>query len=127
MLKLIPMTKPEEQERLCLKSGIIYDKSKFAYGIYEDGEPIGASQFYIENGVGYISDFKITKDGAELMPLTMLLGRSVLNFLDLNGVKEAVFQPRGEYYDSVARVIGFKEKDGKHYAYLEGMFTSHEH
>ncbi len=127
MLKLIPMTKPEEQERLCLKSGIAYDKAKFAYGAYEDGEPIGAAQFYIENGVGYISDLKITKNGSELMALTMLLGRSVLNFLDLNGIKEVIFQPHGEYYDDAARVIGFKEKNGEHYALLEGMFTSHEH
>lgn len=124
MLKVIPMSKPEEQEKACLKSGIEYDKNQFAYAVYEDDAIVGASQFYIKDGKGYLSDLKTAKDS---LPLAMLLGRSVLNFLDLHGVKEAYFEKRGEHYDKVAKVVGFKENDGKMYAYLDGMFTSEKH
>ena len=124
MLKVIPMVKPQEHERVCLKCGLEYDKNQFAYATYEDDAVIGAAQFYIKDGVGYISDLKIIN---ESYPLAMLLGRSVLNFLDLHGVEEAYFEKHGEFYDRAAKIIGFKNKDGMHYAYLVGMFTADHH
>ncbi len=124
MLKVIPMSKAEEQERACLKSGIEYDKNQFAYAVYEDGNIIGASQFYIKDGVGFLSDLRVSGDN---LPVAMLLGRSVLNFLDLHGVKEAYFEKRNEHYDKIAKIIGFKDKNGKMYAYLDGMFNSENH
>ena len=54
----------------------------------------------------------------------MLLGRAVLNFLDLHGVSDAYFEKRGEVYDKGALIIGFKLKDDKFYANLRGMFTT---
>lgn len=125
MLKIIPMTDPAEQERICLQCGIVYDKSEFAYGAYEDGETVGAATFYVKNDKGYISDLAI-KDAEEL-PLAMILGRAVLNFLDLHGVHEAFFEKRGVFYDKAARVIGFKEKDDRFCADLNGMFTAEHH
>lgn len=124
MLKVIPMVKPAEHERACLICGIEYDKNQFAYASYEDNSVVGASQFYIKDGVGYISDLRLTEEN---YPLAMLLGRSVLNFLDLHGVKEAYFERHGEFYDKAAKIIGFVEKDGRYYAYLDGMFTSSHH
>ncbi len=125
MLKIIPMTDPAEQEKICLQCGIPYDKTKFAYGAYEDGQTVGASVFYVKDGKGYISDLKIKNE--ENLPLAMILGRAVLNFLDLHGVSEAFFEKRGEFYDKAAKVIGFKEKDGSLYARLTGMFTAEHH
>lgn len=125
MLKIIPMTEPSEQEKICLQCGIPYDKTKFAYGAYEDGETVGASVFYVKDGCGYISDLRI-KDESNLA-LAMILGRAVLNFLDLHGVSDAYFEKRGEFYGKAARVIGFKEKDGALYANLRGMFTAEHH
>ena len=124
MLKVIPMSKADEHEKACLKSGIKYDKNQFAYAVYEDENVLGAAQFYIKDSIGYISDLRVAEDN---MPITMLLGRSVLNFLDLHGVKEAYFEKQGEYYDKAAKIIGFKNKDGKWYAYLDGMFTTNHH
>ena len=118
------MNKAEEHERVCLTLGIEYDKNQFAYAAYEDEEIVGGSQFYIKDGVGYVTDQKV-KDGNPA--LEMLLGRSVLNFLDLHGVEEAYFEKNGEPYDRIARVIGYKNKDGRHYAYLPGMFTAEHH
>ncbi len=118
------MTKADEQETVCLKSGIAYDKNQFAYAAYEDETVLGASQFYIKDGIGYVSDIRVADDS---MPISMLLGRSVLNFLDLHGVKEAYLEKSGDYYDKAARVIGFKDKDGKWYACLDGMFTAEHH
>ena len=92
--------------------------------VYEDENVLGAAQFYIKDNIGYISDLRVCEDN---MPITMLLGRSVLNFLDLHGVKEAYFEKQGEYYDKAAKIIGFKNKDGKWYAYLDGMFTASHH
>ncbi len=118
------MTKADEHERVCLKSGIEYDKNQFAYAVYEDENVLGASQFYIKNDIGYISDIQVAEDN---MPISMLLGRSVLNFLDLHGVKEAYLEKHGQYYDKAAKMIGFKDKDGTWYAYLDGMFTAEHH
>lgn len=124
MLKVIPMSKPHEQERACLICGLEYDKSQFAYAAYEDDTVVGASQFYIKDGVGYMSDIRVV---GENYPLAMLLGRSVLNFLDLHGVEEVYLEKSGEFYDRAARIIGFKIKDGRHYAFLPGMFTADHH
>lgn len=125
MLKIIPITKVEEQIAICYRCGIEYDKNQFAYAAYQDEECVGGAQFFIKNEVGYISDLRV--NDTEDLALSMLLGRSVLNFLDLHGIKEAYFEKSGEFYDKAAKLIGFKIKDGKHYAYLEGMFTVHDH
>lgn len=122
MLKIIPMTKTEEQERICLTCGIKYDRNQFAYGAYEDDEIAGAAQFIVKDGVGYITDLKCA--GEPNYPLIMLLGRAVLNFLDLHGVHDAYFEQRGEIYDKSAALIGFKMKDDRFYANLRGMFTT---
>ena len=125
MLKVIPLTKPEEQMAVCYRCGLEYDKMQFAYAAYENDEIVGGAQFYIKEGVGYLSDLRLTD--MENYALAMLLGRSVLNFLDLHEVKEVYFEKNGEFYDKAAKIIGFRQKDGKHYAYLEGMFTADHH
>lgn len=122
MLKIVPMTKSEEQERICLHCGLRYDSSQLAYGAYEDDAVVGASQFTVKDGIGYITDIKCNE--SDNAPLVMLLGRAVLNFLDLHGVREVFFEPRGELYDRQALLIGFKLKDGRLYADLRGMFTT---
>ena len=122
MLKIIPMTKPEEQERICLLCGIEYSKSQFVYGAYEDDTAVGGAQFTVSDGVGYITDLKCI--GEPNYPLIMLLGRAVLNFLDLHGVSDAYFEKRGEIYDKAAAIIGFKLRDNRFYANLRGMFTT---
>ena len=122
MLKIIPMTKAEEHERICLTCGLKYDKTQFAYGAYEDDEIIGGAQFTVKNGIGYLTDLRFV--GEPNYPYIMLLGRAVLNFLDLHGVSDAYFQQRGEVYDKSAALIGFKLKDDKFYADLRGMFTA---
>lgn len=128
MLKVIPMSDSAEQERICLFCGISYEKDQFAYGMYDDDKVIGAAQFYVKDGIGYLSDLGvISENDAEKTALAMLLGRSVLNFLDIHGTKEAYFEKSGDLYDVYAKAIGFKIKDGRHYAYLDGMFTAHEH
>ena len=121
MLKIIPMTKPEEHERICLTCGLKYDKTQFAYGAYEDDEIVGGAQFTVKDEVGYITDLRCV--GEPNYPYIMLLGRAVLNFLDLHSVSDAYFQQRGEVYDRSAALIGFKLKDDKFYANLRGMFT----
>ena len=124
MLKVIPMSDPREQERACLICGLKYDKGQFAYAAYEDDAVVGAAQFYIKDGIGYVSDLSVSEDS---LPLAMLLGRSVLNFLDLHGVSEVYFEKDGEFYEKAARVIGFKKRDGRYYASLTGMFTAEHH
>ena len=118
------MSDPREHERVCLILGLEYDKGQFAYAAYEEEKTVGAAQFYIKDGVGYISDLKVSEEN---LPLAMLLGRSVLNFLDLHGVSEAYFEKSGEFYDKAAKLIGFKQKNGAFYACLTGMFTADHH
>lgn len=122
MLKIVPMTKTDEQERVCLRCGLEYDKAQFAYGAYENDEIVGCAQFTVKDDVGYITDLKCVE--RENYPLIMLLGRSVLNFLDLHGVCDVYFEKRGDIYDKGAAVIGFKLKDDRFYANLRGMFTT---
>ena len=121
MLKIIPMTKTEEHERVCLRCGLEYDKTQFAYGAYEEEEIVGGAQFTVRDGIGYITDLKCA--GEVSYPLVMLLGRAVLNFLDLHGVCDAYFEKRGDVYDKCAAIIGFKLKEDLFYANLRGMFT----
>ena len=75
MLKVIPLSKADDQEKVCLKLGINYEKNQFAYAAYEDDETVGASQFYIKDGIGYITDQRVKDDN---VALAMLLGRSVI-------------------------------------------------
>jgi hypothetical protein len=111
MLKVVPLTKPEEQLAVCYRCGLEYDKNQFAYAAYENDEIVGGAQFYIKNGVGYMSDLRLTD--MENYALAMLLGRSVLNFLDLHEIKEVYFEIKngfGEY--GPIMLMGFKSPQG---------------
>ena len=122
MLKIVPMTKAQEQERVCLHCGLTYQRDQFAYGAYEDEKIIAGAQFTVKEGAGTITDLRCA--GEPDFPVVMLLGRAVLNFLDLHEVREAYFEPRGEFYDVAAAKIGFKlNADGRFYAKLDKMFT----
>ena len=53
-----------------------------------------------------------------------ILGRAVLNFLDLCGVKEAVYRVTDEHSEKLAKLVGFRKVGEEYRISLVGLFTS---
>ncbi len=124
MLEIKPIEDKKEQENICKLCGIRYRPELFAYKAYEKGELLAAAQFDIEGKNAAIYDMRQvigSKDDSEAI---FILGRAVLNFLDLCGVETVCYITDDEYSLKTARLIGFKETDHKMRIRLKGLFTS---
>lgn len=119
MLKIKPIREKSEQERMCSLCGVEYKETHMAYGAYENEVPLGVSQFIIEGGAGYISEFASVK-GTFDDEAMFILGRGVENFIDSVGAHDAYYG--GEDTEFV-RSLGFSEKDGKLYMDLSAFFA----
>ena len=60
--------------------------------------------------------------GVDDFEALIIMGRATMNFIDLCDVHKAYFE--GEN-DRLAKAIGFRLTDGKYFADLTNMFTSH--
>lgn len=120
MLEIKPIQDKNEQKTLCELCGAAYRPSALAYSAYDNGAPIGICQFRIANDTGYLYNLCNTADTDDLEAL-IIMGRAALNFIDLCGAHEAYFE--GDK-TRAAIAVGFREKGGKLYADLTGMFDS---
>ena len=114
MLKIKPI-----RERMCSLCGVEYKETHMAYGAYENEVPLGVSQFIIEGGAGYISEFAPVK-GTFDDEAMFILGRGVENFIDSVGAHDAYY---GGGDTEFVRSLGFSEKDGKLYMDLSAFFA----
>ena len=122
MLVAKPIQDKNEQKNICEICSIPFRPEAFAYSQCENGEVIAASQFDISSNGGTLLDIQM-KDGLEDdIEALFILGRAVLNFLDLSGIKTCTFPVRNEHDKKMARMLGFKESEGIWTAVLEGMF-----
>lgn len=125
MLVIKPITDKDEQIEICSKCGIEYIEGHFAYKAHDDGVLIACSQFDINSKGALIDAIKQvigTKDDFEAM---FILGRAVLNFLDLCGIEKAYFPSfSSESEERLAKAIGFKYVDGVLEATLTNMFDA---
>ena len=120
MLKVFPIQSKDEQKSMCEICKVTYIPSDLAYRAENDGEFGGICQFRIEGGKGYIDTLSQVKDKDDFT-LMFVLGRAAMNFIDLCGAHEAYFE--GDK-TRAAIAVGFREKGGKLYADLTGMFDS---
>ena len=120
MLEIKPMQDKNAQKALCELCGAVYRPSAFAYSAYDNGAPVGICQFRILGDGGYVYDLCNTV-GTDDLEALIIMGRAALNFIDLCGVHTAYFE--GEK-NRAAYAVGFREKEGKLFADLSGMFES---
>ncbi len=88
MLEIKPIQSKEEQAAACARCEIPYDADCMAYSAVLDGNFIGVTQFNIEKGYGHVQNIVTLKDIDDFEVL-FLMGRAVLNFIDLCGIHVA--------------------------------------
>ena len=120
MLEIKPMQDKAAQKALCELCGVVYRPEALAYSAYDNGAPVGISQFRIIEDAGHLYDLCNTV-GVDDLEALIIMGRATLNFIDLCGEHEAYFE--GDK-TRAAIAVGFREKGGKLYADLTGMFDS---
>lgn len=125
MLEIKPITDKDEQNDICDKCGIFFNNELFAYKALDNGKLLACAQFDICGSNAVIYDMRQvtgTKDDNEAM---FILGRAVLNFLDLCGVIAAEYRVSDDYDKRIAKMIGFKQTDnGKMEITLIGLFEN---
>jgi hypothetical protein len=127
VLKASPIQDKKEQEELCKLCGVVYKPNLFAYSQKENDSPIAISQFDINENGGIIYDLKM-KDGLpDDIEALFILGRAVLNFLDLTGNNKCIFNVKDEHDKKMATMLRFKETAGVWELYLEGIFEGSCH
>ena len=125
MLIIKPIEDKNEQREIAEKCGISFKPELFAYKAHNDGELLACAQFDINEDGAIIDAMRQvigTPDDFEAM---FILGRAVLNFLDLCGVTTAYFPaPSDDDEIRLLKAIGFRETEGILTATLTGMFDA---
>ena len=127
MLTASPIQSKEEQKQICELCSIPFRPDSFAYSQKENGEVIAASQFDIGTDGGIILDLQMKSGLDDDIEALFILGRAVLNFLDLSGIKSCVFASKNDHDDKMAKMLGFKKTDDVWTISLEGLFDGKCH
>ena len=125
MLEIKPITDSIEQKEILNLCGIEYRDGLFAYKAYEGSSLLAAAQFDIEGSVAVLDAIRQAKGTAEDFEGMFILGRAVLNFLDLCGVKTVVSLSGDEGERRLLKCVGFRETDAGLSINLEGLFDAH--
>lgn len=124
MLIIKPIQDKKEQSEVCEKCGFVFDPTLFMYSEKEDEKLIAGCQFDILGKKSVISDFGMCTDAEEDIEALIILGRSVLNFLELSGAETCTFNINKEIDRKYAKMIGFKEENEEYSIMLKGLFDS---
>ena len=124
MIIIKPIQDKDEQKEITELCGITFKPELFAYKAHNDGELLACAQFDIKDDGAYIDAMRQVIRSNEDFEGMFILGRAVLNFLDLCGVKTAVYYPEEGFETRLAKSIGFKDENGVLTAHLEGMFDA---
>ena len=121
MLEVLSIQDKKEQERLCGICRVPYRPETMAYHATRDGEFKGICQFTMNAAGGRIVDFAWIPEKYEFEAF-FILGRAVLNFIDLCGVHRAFFDAECEN-ETLVKAIGFsRNSDGRWEMDLTGFF-----
>ncbi len=115
MLQIKPIQTKEQQAEACARCGIPYDSDCMAYAATLDGAFIGMAQFTIEKGHGHLKNL-LTVDNIDDFEALFIMGRAVLNFIDLCGVHTATCETNAAP-PRLLTAIGFKPSEN-------GMLTA---
>lgn len=121
MLEIKPIQSKEEQEAACARCKIAYDAEYMAYSAKDDGSFIGVAQFTMIEGAGYIKNITLT-EGLDDFEALFLLGRAMLNFIDLCGIHRA-YCAEDAAEGRILTAIGFRrDAEGRLFADMTHMF-----
>ena len=124
MLKILPIQDKAEQELDCARCLIPYRKDALAYAASVDDVFIGICQFRTTEGTGEIYDLTLVP-GKEDFEAIFIMGRAVLNFIDLCGVHRAVYLSE-KVDETLIKAIGFsKNENGIYEIDLTNFFEHH--
>ncbi len=126
MLKVLAIQSKDEQKRICSLCSIPYDAVALSYAVYDDDEILGASQFRLKGTKCYITDIK-NKDGVDNCDSLFIMGRGLLNFVDLVGIHDAYISSDDlpKINIALAEKIGFtRSNSGEYYMNLRGFFEA---
>lgn len=119
MLIIKPIQDKNFQKEMCEICNFKFDPIQFAYSAENDGELIASCQFDILGKESEISGLGMVADKEEDLEALIILGRAVLNFLELSGAERCICKAKDT---RLARAIGFKELDGEYKIELKGLF-----
>ncbi len=124
MLEIKPIQSKDKQQLLCTKCKIEYIEEAFSYSAYDGDTFIGISQFTIDEKGGKILNLANAEDIDDAEAL-FIMGRAVLNFLDLCKVEYAEISKEAAS-ERLIRWIGFKPDTNGNYLPLRltGMFDA---
>ena len=121
MLEIKPIQSKEEQEAACIRCNIPYDAEMMAYSAKDNGQFIGVAQFTMIKGAGYIKNIALIDDLDDFEAM-FLLGRAMLNFIDLCGVHQA-YCAEDAAAARILTAIGFRrDAENKLFADMTHMF-----
>ncbi|MBE6701294.1 MAG: hypothetical protein E7582_05330 [Ruminococcaceae bacterium] len=124
MLIIKPIQDKEYQKEVCELCGFEFKPLSFAYSEKEDDKLIASCQFDILGKRAVISDFGMVRGVHEDIEALIILGRAVLNFMELSGAEDAVFESKSKIADKYAKMLGFKEENKEYKIVLKGLFDS---
>lgn len=127
MLTASPIQSKEEQERLCLICNIPYRPNAFAYSQKDGEKVIAVSQFDVNSSGGIIYDLRMSSDTDEDTEALFILGRAVLNFLDIIKTDTCFFAAKNEHDEKIAKMLGFKKSNEQWTINLRGLFEKKCH
>lgn len=124
MLEIKPIESKEEQENILLLCHIAYKESYFAYKAYEGVSLLAAAQFDIRGSEAELDAIRQAEGTAEDFEGMFILGRAVLNFLDLCGVVTVVSYTSDEEERRLLKCVGFHEDQDALRITLTGLFDA---
>lgn len=124
MLIIRPIQDKKYQKEVCELCGFVFDSSLFAYSEKENDKLIAGCQFDILGKSSIISDFGMVIGENEDLEALIILGRSVMNFLELSGAETCTFDTSSSSNGKYAKALGFRLLDGKYQITLKGLFDS---
>ena len=123
MLKILPIETKDEQARIMGLCSIPYNVNALAYAAYDEGVLVGGAQFLLKGSTCQLTDIR-NADGVDDAEALFIMGRGLLNFVDLCGIHDA-YVPNPEKIDDalLARIGFFANDEGVYYMNLRGFFT----
>ena len=123
MLKILPIETKDEQARIMALCSIPYNVNALAYAAYDDGVLVGGAQFLLKGATCHVTDIA-NADGVDDEEALFIMGRGLLNFVDLCGIHDAYLDFPKKVSEALRARIGFFENaEGVYYMNLRGFFT----
>ena len=124
MLKILPIETKDEQARIMALCSIPYNVNALAYAAYDDEVLVGGAQFLLKGATCHVTDIA-NADGVDDEEALFIMGRGLLNFVDLCGIHDAYLDNPEKVSEALRVRIGFFANDeGVFYMNLRGFFTN---